>query len=83
MIVTQLQTLHEQAVQPYRPLCAAATLPYATFMRWKGRLARGVPVLHKPGPKPVGSLDLAGLQMRLRILEHGPRRSHGTIALYA
>jgi transposase InsO family protein len=83
MIVTQLQTLHEQAVQPYRPLCAAATMPYATFMRWKGRLARGVPVLRKPGPKPVGSLDLAGLQTRLRMLEHGSRRSHGTIALYA
>lgn len=83
MIVNQLQTLHAQAVQPYRPLCAAAMMPYATFMRWKGRLARGVPVLHKPGPKPVGSLDLAGLQTRLRRLEHGPHRSHGTTALYA
>src|SRR5208282_4082977 len=78
-----LQTLHAQAVQPYRPLCAAATMSYATFMRWKGRLARGVPVLHKPGPKPIGSLDLAGLQTRLRRLEHGPHRSHGTTALYA
>ena len=83
MIVNQLQTLHAQAIQPYRPLCAAATMPYATFMRWKGRLARGVPVLHKPGPKPVGSLDLAGLQTQLRRLEHGARRSHGTTALYA
>jgi transposase InsO family protein len=83
MIVNQLRTLREQVAQPYRPLCEAATLPYPTFMRWNGRLARGEPLLHPPGPKPVGGLNLAGLQAQLRELEHGPRRSHGTTALYA
>jgi transposase InsO family protein len=83
MIVNQLRALHEQMAEPYRPLCVAATLPYPTFMRWNGRLARGEPLLHKPGPKPVSGLNLAGLQAQLRELEHGPRRNHSATALYA
>ena len=83
LIVNQLQSLHEQVAQPYRPLCAAAALPYPTFMRWHGRLARGEPVLEKPGPKPVGEVHLADLQAQLRGLKHGSHRSQGTTALYA
>ena len=52
-------------------------------MRWHGRLARGEPVLEKPGPKPVGELHLADLQAQLRGLKHGSHRSQGTTALYA
>ncbi|MEI6415376.1 MAG: transposase family protein, partial [Pseudomonadota bacterium] len=83
LIVNQLQTLHERVAQPYRPLCAAATLAYPTFMRWHGRLARGEPVLQKPGPKPIGELHLADLQAQLRGLKHGSHRSQGAPALYA
>jgi transposase InsO family protein len=83
MITNQLRELHEQLARPYRPLCASATLPYPTFMRWNGRLMRGEPVLSKPGPKPVGTLDFVGLQARLRGLEHGAHRSQGTTAVYA
>jgi len=82
MITTQLRELHEQLARPYRPLCASAALAYPTFMRWNGRLRRGEPVLQKPGPKPVGSLDLIGLRERLRALQHGRHRSHGTTMLY-
>ena len=81
MIVNQLRHVHEQLAHAYRPLCAAATLPYPTFMRWHGRVNRGEAVLHKPGPKPVGTLDLIALQARLRGLEHGPQRTRGTTAL--
>lgn len=83
MIVNQLRALHEQLAQSYRPLCEAAALPYPTFMRWNGRLARGEPLLHKPGPKTVGALDLDGLLVQLRRLEHGPQRSRGATTLYA
>jgi transposase InsO family protein len=83
MIVNRLDNLHAQVAQPYRALCQAATLAYPTFMRWRGRLASGQPVLQKPGPKPVGSLDLAVVQAQLRELEHGRQRSHGAPALYA
>jgi len=81
--VNQLRALHGQIGCPYRPLCASATVAYTTFMRWHGRMARGEPLLSKPGPKPVGALDLASLQEQLRALEHGPHRSHGTTTLYA
>jgi transposase InsO family protein len=83
MIVNQLQTLHAQASQTYRPLCAVVTLPYSTFMRWNGRLTRGEPVIQKPGPKPVGVLNLSALQAQLRGLAHGRQRSHGTTAVSA
>jgi len=82
-IVNQLRALHGQIGCPYRPLCASATVAYPTFMRWHGRMARGEPLLSKPGPKPVGALDLAGLQEQLRTLEHAAHRSQGTTALYA
>ena len=58
----------------WRPLCAAVTLPYATLMRWKHRQQDGEPLIRRPGPKPVEPLDLAGLQARLRALDHGPQR---------
>jgi len=80
--VNQLRALHSQIGCPYRPLCASAAVAYPTFMRWHGRLARGEPLLSKPGPKPVGVLDLAGLRTQLRALEHGAHRSAGTAALY-
>lgn len=82
MIVNQLQALHEHSGGPYRPLCAAAAVAYPTFMRWKGRLTRGEAILHKPGPKPIGVVDITGLQAQLRQLEHGRHRSHGTTVLY-
>jgi transposase InsO family protein len=82
-IVNQLRRLHEQIGCPWRPLCASASVAYPTFMRWNGRLARGEPVLSRPGPKPVGTLDLAALQAQLRGLEHGAHRSQGATALYA
>jgi len=34
------------------------------------------------GSKPVGVLDMAGLQQRLRSLDHGTHRSRGTTAVY-
>jgi transposase InsO family protein len=83
IIVNQLRRVHEQIGCPYRDLCSSAALAYPTFMRWQGRLRRGEPLRQKPGPKPVGVLDLAGLQTQLRVLVHGRQRSHGTMALYA
>lgn len=82
-IVNQLRTLHEQIGCPYRTLCASATLAYPTFMRWSGRVRRGEPLRQQPGPKPVGVLDLAGLQTQLRALAHGPQRRRGITAVYA
>ena len=82
-IVNQLRALHGKVGCPYRPLCASASVAYPTFMRWHGRMARGEALLSKAGPKPVGALDLTGLQAQLRALEHGTHRSHGTTVLYA
>lgn len=82
MIVTQLQETHRQGDQPYRPLCGWSGLPYATFMRWKGRIAHGQPLWRKPGPAPVAPLDLNILRAGLAELDHGQQRSRGSTALY-
>jgi len=80
--VSQLNQLHGQTHWPYISLCRAASVPYSSFMRWHGRSQRGEALLQRPGPKPVGGLDLVGLHERLRQLDHGRHRSHGTTALY-
>ena len=81
--VSQLNQLHEQTHWPYASLCGAARVPYSSFMRWHGRSQRGEPPLLRPGPKPIVPFDLTGLRIRLRGLDHGRHRSHGTTALYA
>jgi transposase InsO family protein len=82
MIVHQLTVLHQQVGWPYRTLCQAVPVAYSTFMCWKGQLQRGEPLIRKPGPKPIGSLDLERLQAQLRRLAHGHQRTAGTGALY-
>jgi hypothetical protein len=49
MIVTTLARLKRQVRWPYPRLCEYLALPYASFRRWKRRLARGQPPLFKPG----------------------------------
>ena len=51
-------------------------------MRWKERLANGLPAVGKRGPKKVRPLNLNELKAKIRDLDHGPKRSHGTRELY-
>jgi hypothetical protein len=60
-----------------RALVGELGISYATLMRWKRRLSRGLDPVGKPGPKKVRPLDLAELTKRIRELEHGRQRSHG------
>jgi transposase len=44
-----------------RALVGELGISYATLMRWKRRLSRGLDPVGKPGPKKVRPLDLAEL----------------------
>ncbi len=66
----------------YACLANQAGLSYRTLMRWKRRLAGGLPAVGKRGPKKVRPLNLAELKARIRDLDHGPKRSRGSGRLH-
>jgi transposase InsO family protein len=82
MIVTTLAQLKHQVRWPYQRLCESVGLPYASFRRWKHRLACGRSALLQPGPKKVAPLNLAELRGHVCRLQHGRERSRGVGILY-
>lgn len=67
----------------YARLAKQAGLSYRTLMRWKDRLANGMPAVEKRGPKKVRPFNLNELKTKIRDLDHGPKRSHGTGKLHS
>ncbi|WP_319524325.1 hypothetical protein [uncultured Desulfosarcina sp.] len=67
----------------YACLAKQAGLSYRTLMRWKDRFANGMPAVGKRGPKKVRPLNLNELKAKIRDLDHGPKRSHGTGKLHS
>ncbi len=67
----------------YASLADQMGLGYRTLMRWKRRLAGGLPAVGKCGPKKVRPLNLNELKAKVRDLDHGPKRSRGTGRLHS
>jgi hypothetical protein len=67
---------------PNSSLARQFGLSYTTLMRWKRRLTMGQPTVGKPGPKKVRSFNLGQLRQKIRDLDHGKKRSHGTGRLH-
>ena len=82
MMVTTLDRLKQQVRRPYRRLCESVGLSYASFRRWKHRLAQAQPAIFEPGPHKVGPLRLEELHVDLCCLRHGRQRSLGFGGLY-
>jgi transposase InsO family protein len=66
----------------YRDVCRSLDFGYSTFMRWKGRVRKGTPIVEKPGPKKTMPLELTGLMDGIRSLDHKRKRSYGTGLLF-
>ena len=66
----------------YRELVAEAGFSYASFMRWRQRIASGKPPLRRPGPKKIAPLNLGDLTRKIKALDHGKKRSRGTGGLH-
>jgi transposase InsO family protein len=77
-----METLKVQVREPYRPVCVQARVGYSSFMRWKGRINQGLPVVDKPGPKKIEPVDLGKLGNEIEALSHRIKRSGGTGMLY-
>ena len=82
MVVMTLARLNQQVRWPYQRLCESVGLPYASFRRWKHRLACGQPAFSQPGPRKVAPLNLEELRAALCHLKHGCQRSRGVGRLY-
>lgn len=66
----------------WKELCYGL-LPRATILRWRARAQAGESVVGKPGPKKRKPLDLSALRTAIQQLDHGRRRTDGTIQLQA
>ena len=78
-ILEQLDRAHREFC--WRELCYGL-VPCATLLRWRARAKAGVPLLEKAGPKKREPLDAETVKTKIQQLEHGPRRTAGTTALY-
>jgi hypothetical protein len=67
---------------PYGMICKTLQLPLASFKRWRYRIRGGMVLIHPPGPKKVEPFDPSVLDTEIRLLDHGVKRSAGTIGLY-
>ena len=67
---------------PYAIICRAIRIPLSTLGRWRRRQKEDRPLLNRPGPKKVAPFDASLLDGEIRLLNHGAKRSEGTIQLY-
>jgi transposase InsO family protein len=83
MILLRLMDfLRETFNVSYRCACHTMKLAYSTFMRWKSRSRRSEPLVRRPGPKKVKSLEIAELMEEIKGLRHRKKRTHETGDLY-
>jgi hypothetical protein len=67
---------------PYGMICRAMRIPLATLGRWRRRRKENRPLLNRPGPKKVEPFDPSTLEAKIRLLDHGTKRSGGATRLY-
>jgi len=78
-VLEQLQRSRQEF--SWTQLCSGL-IPYSTVLRWKARQKAGSILIEKAGPKKKSSWDAQTLRTKIQQLDHGPRRTAGTTALY-
>ena len=78
-----IDQMSEKTGMPYRAICDAARLPYASFVRWRVRRRNDAPLVRQPGPQKVKPPDISRISMDIASLSHGQGRTQGTGALYS
>jgi hypothetical protein len=66
----------------YASICRAIHLSLGSFNRWRSRIRDDRVLINRPGPKKVEPFDSAILDVEIRLLDHGVKRSTGTTDLY-
>ncbi len=78
-----IEQTKEKTGMPYRGILSAARLPYPSFIRWRGRRKKDVPLVRQPGPPKVKPPDFRRIGLDIAQLSHGKVRTQGTGVLYA
>jgi hypothetical protein len=71
-----------EAGLPYTWFCGEMGIPYPSFLRWRSREEKNLPLLLAPGPKKVAPLEVENLQLEIEGLKHRRKLSCGTGELY-
>ena len=82
MIVEKLDEISSQFHVPLSELLKETNFSYASFMRWKGRMRKGLEPVQTPGPKKVETFDFNKLQGEIKKLNHRRKRTHQTAEVY-
>ena len=82
MVLEHIESLKAEVLWSYERLSQAVGLPYSTLMRYRQRVATGEPVIYRPGPKKIMSLDLEDIIGEILLLSHARERSRGATQLY-
>jgi len=77
-----LQAMQARLGWSFQRLIPALGLKRSSVFRWAGRLRRGEPAVHKPGPQKLALSDPQTLNTAIAGLHHGRRRSAGAPALW-
>ena len=77
-----IENMKKRMGMPYGMICKTLHLPLASFNRWRCRIRGNVVVINRPGPKKVQQFDPSVLDTEIQLLDHGVKRSAGTIDLY-
>jgi hypothetical protein len=76
-----VEEMKKRMGMPYGMICKTLQLPLANLNRWRCRIRENIVLIQRPGPKKVEPFDPC-LDTEIRLLDHGLKRSAGTIALY-
>jgi hypothetical protein len=77
-----IEEMKKKTGMAYGMICKTIHLPLASFNRWRLSIRENGAILKTPGPKKVEPFDPSVLDTEIRLLDHGVKRSVGTIGLY-
>jgi hypothetical protein len=81
--VTLIEKMKADFALTFRQIITDTGFSYASFMRWRKRIAAGEPPARQPGSKKVAPFDLGDLSRMISSLDHGSTRSWGAGSLHA
>jgi len=81
-MVEIVEEMKKRMKMSYGIICKTLDLPLTNFKRWRRRIQGNVVLINRPGPKKVEPFNPSALDREIQTLNHGSKRSAGTMALY-